>query len=300
MITVFGSINIDFIGEVKRLPSPGETVAGSRLVIAPGGKGANQALAAARDGGSVRMVGAVGRDRYAGSALKLLRDGGVDLRDVAAVDEPTGTALIMVDEGGENIIAVLPGANERASTDQLKITASDTLLMQLEVPLAEVERAARVAKQAGARVILNAAPMQPVDTFIDAVDVLVVNEGEALMLADEERDPVSAARSLANDGRTVIVTLGARGAVALRGDRSFEAPALEVEPVDAVGAGDTFCGVLASGLSRGVGLEEATRRAVVAGSLATLKAGAQPAMPTKARIDATFSRRSRPGAANPR
>ncbi len=164
MITVFGSVNLDLIGSVKRLPKPGETVPGGDFRTSPGGKGANQALAAARAGAPVRMVGGVGNDSFAGEALALLREGGVDLASIRTVGGPTGVALILVESSGENVIAVIPGANgqvNEADAAAVECAPDDVLLLQLEVPVSAVESAARSAGNVGARVLLNFAPFRP-------------------------------------------------------------------------------------------------------------------------------------------
>jgi len=299
MITVFGSVNIDLVSRTARLPRPGETVPGSDYRLIPGGKGANQALAARRAGASVRMVGAVGNDDMAAAALAELEAGGVDLSGVKRDGATTGMAVITVDDHAENTIVLSPGANSRLSASDLTpgaIGAGDTLLLQMETPFEESLAAARAAKAAGARVILSIAPFLPVErsAFAD-VDIILVNETEAADLARHlgllpGSDGAGTVTKLAAAlGRTVIATLGPDGAVAATGAETISVPALKVVPVDTTGAGDTFCGVLAALLDEGADLAGAMRRAAVAGSLACAKAGAQPSFPLREAIELSLS-----------
>lgn len=299
MITVFGSVNIDLVSRTARLPRPGETVPGSDYSLIPGGKGANQALAARRAGAAVRMVGAVGHDDMAAAALAELEAGGVDLTGVKRDGATTGMAVITVDDHAENTIVLSPGANARLVAGDLApgaIGAGDTLLLQMETPFAESLRAARQAKAAGARVILSIAPFLPVEraAFAD-VDIILVNETEAADLARHlgllpGSDGAATVTKLAAElGRTVIATLGPDGAVAATGTETISVPALKVVPVDTTGAGDTFCGVLAALLDEGADLATAMRRASVAGSLACAKAGAQPSFPLREAIELSLA-----------
>lgn len=294
MITVFGSTNLDQIGTVSRLPKPGETVAGGTFSMAPGGKGANQALAARRAGADVLHVSAVGDDAFADLALALLKEGGVDLSRMRKAEAATGIAMIFVDAGGENVIAILPGANGTVSPEDAEwglanLTATDTLLVQQEVPQAATRKALEIAREKGARSVLNTAPFLP-DTarLAPLADIVVANETEFSLLTGRPIDQLDAAMQdwVNRTGRTIVVTLGAEGARARTPDGPINVPAHKVKPVDTVGAGDTFCGYLAAGLDAGYGLEAALRRAAVAGSLACLKPGAQPAIPMKADVDA--------------
>ncbi|MBL8574018.1 MAG: ribokinase [Hyphomicrobiaceae bacterium] len=296
MITVFGSINVDLVTRVARLPKPGETVAGDDYLLVAGGKGANQALAAARAGAAVRMIGAVGADIFAETALAALRAADVDLAGVATVAAPTGLAAITVDARGENVIALAGGANRHASASQLAgiaLAPADCLLLQMEVDPVETLKAAAMAKAAGARVILSLAPftLLPAAAFA-GVNLVLVNETEAADLAaslgiaapDETALLVALAARL---GIGVVATLGPRGAIAAFADgQTARADALAITPVDTTAAGDTFAGVLAAGLDAGLAFETALRRAAIAGSLACLKPGAQPSLPTAAEIDA--------------
>ncbi len=293
MITVFGSINVDLVTRVAQSPAPGETVRGSDYALIPGGKGANQALAARRAGARVRLIGAIGDDFLARVALTELDAAGVELAGVARLPGPTGVAIITVDEKGENTIVVAPGANARASAGALRpdtFAPGDTLLLQMEVPFAENVAAARIARAAGARVILSVAPYAPLGLAdASAFDMLVVNEHEAADLARHHgitpgvADATVAALALGL-GRTVIATLGPDGAVAAGAEATVRVPALQVKVVDTTGAGDTFCGVLAAWLDEGASLRTAMARAAVAGSLSVTRAGAQPSFPTRAEI----------------
>ena len=296
MITVFGSTNLDQIGTVSRLPKPGETVAGGTFSMAPGGKGANQALAARRAGAEVRHVSAAGDDAFADLALDLLKQGGVDLSQMRRAEAATGIAMIFVDAAGENVIAILPGANgtvspEDATRGLADLKAGDTVLVQQEVPQAATRKALEIAREKGARSILNTAPFLP-DTakLAPLADIVVANETEFSLLTGRPIDQLDMAMQdwVNRTGRTIVVTLGPEGARARTPDGPIAVPAHKVKPVDTVGAGDTFCGYLAAGLDAGHSLETALRRAAIAGSLACLKPGAQPAIPMKADVDAVI------------
>ena len=294
MITVFGSTNLDQIGTVSRLPKPGETVAGGTFSMAPGGKGANQALAARRAGAEVRHVSSVGDDAFADLALDLLKKGGVDLAQMRKAEAATGIAMIFVDESGENVIAILPGANGTVSAEDAvrglaDLKSGDTVLLQQEVPQSATKKALEIAREKGARSVLNTAPFLP-DTakLAPLADIVVANETEFSLLTGRPIDQLDAAMHdwVNQTGRTIVVTLGPDGARARTPDGPITVPAHKVKPVDTVGAGDTFCGYLAAGLDAGYSLETALRRAAIAGSLACLKPGAQPAIPTRAEVDA--------------
>ena len=288
MILVFGSINIDVVVPVPALPQPGETVLGGDYALLPGGKGANQALAARRAGATVDMAGAIGGDAFAGLALANLRAEGVGLDLVRTVERPTGCALIMVQDGGENVIAVASGANRDANTAAVPdamLGPGTMLVCQMEVPPEQNWALVRRARAAGARILLNLAPAGPVPLdVLGEIDVLVANRGEAAALGG---DPAELARCLRE---ALIVTLGADGSVAFFADGGrIDIPAPAIEPVDTTGAGDAFVGVLAAGLDGGLGLDAALRRAVAAGALACLAKGAQTALPSRAAIDAAVA-----------
>ncbi|SFV38503.1 ribokinase [Devosia crocina] len=294
MIVVFGSSNLDQVGTVSRLPEPGETVAGGTFSMAPGGKGANQALAACRAGANVRHVSAVGDDAFADMALELLVAGGVDLTEVRKAHAATGIAMIFVDADGENVIAILPGANGTVSPEDAErtlgtLTGADTILVQQEVPQAATRRALEIAREKGARSVLNTAPFLP-DTpdLAPLADIVVANETEFALLSGRPIDELDAAMDewVRKTGRTIVVTLGPDGARAVSPEGKVSVPAHKVTPVDTVGAGDTFCGYLAASLDAGLDLERSMRRAAVAGSLACLNPGAQPAIPLARDVDA--------------
>lgn len=273
-ITVVGSINLDLVTSVERLPRRGETVTATGLARYPGGKGANQALAAQRAGASVRLVGGVGEDPEAVEALALLRQGGLDLTGVTVTAAPTGLALIAVDEDGENQIVVVPGANHAISPAEVDTSSADLVLCQLEIPL---EVVARAAETSSGMFCLNTAPAVPLPVeILERTDLLIMNEGERDALSD----------SLAGVQALVVVTLGAAGAKAYRSGRLVaEAQPPPVEPVDTVGAGDAFCGALVVALMSGRSVASALRWACAAGALATTRPGAQPSLPDRTEIE---------------
>jgi ribokinase len=291
VIVIFGSINVDLTVPVPRLPQPGETVLGGEYALLPGGKGANQALAALRAGAEVVLAGAVGADSFAGIALDLLRREGVDTRLVQVLEQPTGCAAIMVSNDGENTIAVAPGANAKARSDQVPddlLGANTTLVAQMEVPPNETALLIRRLRACGGRSVLNLAPALPIDVgLFEEIDILVANEGEAAATGLDHRRLAYRLR------QGLVVTRGAAGATAiLRNGNTIEVPALKIEPVDTTGAGDTFVGVLAAALDLGSTLETALRRASAAAGLACMARGAQTAMPNAMAIAAAVDRLS--------
>ena len=284
MIYVFGSLNVDFFMNVDKLPTPGETVIGGDYFTAPGGKGANQAAAAARSGGTVAMFGLVGDDQWAATPIQALADFGVDISGVGKTTEAgTGYASIMIDAQGENTIAVASGANLKASAGRLKqagLSAGDYLILQMEVDTAANWQALEIAKTAGVTTVLNVAPAAPVpDTALAQVDYLVVNEIEARTvaqsLATDDIEAMARALSISHDLIT-IVTLGPDGALATSGEKIIRVPALPVTAVDTTGAGDAFIGTLVAALAEGLDLEAAMRRGCVGAALACTKPGAMP------------------------
>ncbi len=292
MILVFGSLNMDFILQVEHLPEPGETVLTPEHATAPGGKGANQAVAAARAGGDVAMAGCVGPDDYGRELTAIMTGEGIDMSRVATATRPTALAVVTVDREGANQIVVSSGANRearQACVGDDVLGAATTLLLQREVPVDECAALARRARNAGVRVILNAAPAGPVEC--DALDFLIVNEVEAQAVARESGleglAPVDLAHHLArHDGVTTVVTLGERGAIAVGPGETWRIGSLVIRPVDTVGAGDAFCGTLAAALDMDMPLPRALRRASVAGALACLEPGAMPALPCSEAVDA--------------
>jgi ribokinase len=304
-IVVLGSLNADLVVAVPRLPRPAETVLGDRLRTFPGGKGANQAVAAARLGGSVCMVGRVGQDAFGDLLLQSLAADGVD---TAAVDrdpdEPTGVALILVEEGGQNLIAVAPGANARVGPREVEraadhLNSESVLLLELEVPLPVVDSAAVAAHQRGSRVILNAAPATAVlpEGLLRHVDVLVVNEVEAATLFGSSvqslEDAAAAGRAALEQGTgAAIVTLGAAGAVVVQPAGVSPIGAYPVVAVDTTAAGDAFVGALALSLLRGADLVAAARLGSAAGAAAVTRPGAQSSLPTPADVQALLDKGS--------
>ena len=292
MIVVFGSLTMDLLFSVPVLPGPGETVLGRDCDRAPGGKGANQAVAAARAGAEVALAGCVGRDAFGDELLEAVAAAGPDCGCVRRADAPTAVAAVAVAADGENQIVVAAGANlaaTAASVSAAMLERCTTLVMQREVPGREVRALARRARAVGGRVIMNAAPAGPIEPGM--LDVVVANAGESVALAAalglEERAPERIATRLAHDhGLSAVVTLGAEGAVAAASGERWRIGSLAVRPVDTVGAGDAFVGTLAAALDSSQGLAEALRRASVAGALACLKPGAMPALPDAAEVDA--------------
>lgn len=299
MITVFGSINMDLVAIGKRLPKPGETISGDSFATAAGGKGANQALAAQRAGTKTAMAGAVGDDSFATDALVLLRTAGADLSQVKTTAGATGTAVILIGEGGENMISVIPGANASVNAGDAKATigkmqSGDTLLLQFEVPADAIEMALREAKAKGITTVINTAPLtEDAKRLAPLADIVVANETEfELLLGADNLSPEAREAKLLEEhqqsGQTIIVTLGADGVIAARNGKLYHASGLKIEPVDTVGAGDTFCGYLAASLDAGMDFEKALTRAAAAGSLACTKSGAQPSIPMAKEVDASI------------
>jgi len=289
MIVVFGSINLDLIFPLPHIPRSGETVLGPSVRIEPGGKGANQAVAAARDNARVVMAGAVGRDALGEGALALLRDAGVDLSRVIAAEASTGCAAISVDPLGNNAIAVGSGANLMAREAQIEdalLGPATTLMLQMEVPASETAALIRRARVRGARIILNLAPAAalPPDA-LRAVDLLLVNETEGDWLADHLGVRGGGAALRAALGTSVVRTLGGEGLEAATAERTWRVPARAITPVDTTAAGDCFAGVLAAALDRGTGLDRALHRATAAAALCCTRAGSQSSLPSAAAID---------------
>ena len=287
-VFVVGSINQDFVLRLKRRPEPGETVTDAELSLHPGGKGANGAIAAARLGAQVTMLGRVGEDAFGRELVENLRENGVDTSRVEAVSgTPTGSAFVTVTPDGENAIIVSPGANRRFGPDEVEaahdLREADVVVAQLEVGVETVERAARIVAGTRGRLLLNLAPPRELpDDLLRLCDPLVVNEHEAAFLLGEEATPEESIQRLLELGpASVVVTLGAAGAVFATGGAPPERiPAPEVEAVDTTGAGDAFVGALAAKLAEGVPLEEAVPYAVLAGAVAVTREGAQGSLPT--------------------
>jgi ribokinase len=310
VIVVVGSLNVDLVVPVSRFPTSGETLLGGDYARHPGGKGANQAVAAARAGARVHMLGRVGDDAFGAWLVRGLEDDGIDTGGVRALaGVPTGVAFISVDEHAQNCIIVSPGANARLAPDDLAAAAFEgarVVLLQLEVPLPTVLAAARLGRAAGARVVLNLAPAQALgrDALSD-VDVLIVNEHEAALLLADHGDAADtgttgdavraaqerAARRLTELVPSAVVTLGADGAVWAEGGESGTVPGFAVEAVDTTAAGDAFVGALGAALADGGSVRDALRFACAAGALAVTRPGAQPSLPRADEIRAFLEER---------
>ncbi len=296
-IVVVGSSNTDMIIRVDRIPRPGETILGGEFVRAPGGKGANQAVAAARAGGLVSFVARVGADALGDEAIVGFLAEGIDVSTVFRdVEAPSGVALIFVAQDGENAIAVASGANGWLSATDIErarsaFAGAGTLLMQLETPLESVVAAARLGRELGHRILLNPAPAQPLpDELLRMVSILTPNEAEAELLTGIAVTGVSearrAARALRERGASVvIITLGSRGAFLCADEGEALVPSFRVEAVDSTAAGDVFNGALAVALTEQRTLIEAVRFANAAAALSVTKLGAQPSVPTRLEIE---------------
>ncbi len=282
-VIIVGSINADLVVVTERLPAAGETTTGGTFAQHGGGKGANQAVAAARLGAAVTMVGAVGDDDLGGAALRALHDEGVDITQIAVVEEPTGVALIVVDKHGENQIAVASGANATPFLGKLDLHGKGVMLLSHEVSAEVVERAARAAADAGWPVVLNPAPARALPDVPMAV--LTPNRTEAAELSGED-EPEAAARVLADrTGAAVLITLGGDGALLLEpGGEPQRLPATNVDVVDTTGAGDTVNGALAAELANGASLKDAAAFALRAAAISTTKPGARGGMPRREEV----------------
>jgi ribokinase len=293
-LVVVGSYNRDTVLRVPRFPRPGETLAALSLARFHGGKGGNQAVAAARSGAQVAIRAAIGTDEAGAEALALWRAEGVDAAAVERISgAPTGEALILVDEAGENQIVILGGAND-ALPAQAGIPAigdAALVLAQLETPIEATLAAFRAARRAGAATLLNAAPARPLpEEALALTDILIVNETEAALLLGRAGEAEVLARALApRHARGVVLTAGAAGAFWACGDEVLHAPAPPTEVVDSTGAGDAFIGAFAAALVEGLAGREALRRGVAAGSLACRRAGAVPSLPRREAIEALLA-----------
>jgi len=293
MILVFGSINLDLIFDMEALPAPGETLLARGMRTEPGGKGANQAVAAARDGAEVALYGAVGQDSFANPAQAGLESAGVDVWGIDAIPGATGVASIVTDRSGRNAIAVAPGANLKARQDKVPdefLDEATIVLMQMECDATETARLIARASAAGARVILNLAPAADLPlAALKNTYLIIVNEQEAQVLARRVGGGADAA-SIANKlGVGVLRTLGADGSEACIDGVTHVVAAHTVEAVDTTAAGDCFVGVLAAALDRGLDLPAAMKRASVAAALACTKRGSQGSLPQAAEIDAAIN-----------
>jgi ribokinase len=300
MITVFGSLNVDYVFQVAQLPAPGETVLATNMEVLPGGKGGNQALAAAKAGAKVNMVGAVGKDGLGDIAMAGLMAAGVNTSAVTQSLKPTGTAAINVDAAGENAITVSAGANLEAtgeSLDASQLNPQTTLLLQMEVSMSAMTDLIQQCRAVVANIVWNLAPMQSIELpVLQQVDYLIVNEGELAQLhadlhnsSDSGDSASTGAEQQAQDvvaltGQSIVVTLGADGTLAVHENSVLRVPALPISPIDTVGAGDAFTGAFTAAIDAGVSFHQAMRWGSVAGGLACLETGAQSALPTRAQI----------------
>jgi ribokinase len=297
-IVVVGSTNLDMVVQATHIPQPGETVLGGRFTMIPGGKGANQAVAAARMGAEVTFIARVGADAFGTQALEQFR--GEDIRTDFIVRDPEeahGVALILVDQNGENAIAVAPGANARVSPEDVDraedaFAACDAVLLQLEIPLSAVERAIALAKKHDKRVMLNPAPYTALpDALLAQIDLLTPNETEAEMLLGGGQAGLggiaNTAEELLRRGvGCVIVTLGKEGVFVVTPEAQYHVPGKHVKAVDTTAAGDAFSGALAVGLAEGTEFRQAVRRAIAASALSVTRVGAQSSLPTRAEVEA--------------
>jgi ribokinase len=299
-VCVLGGVNLDHVARVTELPRPGETVASRSLTQYPGGKGANQAVAAARLGAQTRLLGAVGQDGAGDVMLEFLVGAGVSVAGVhRETGAPTGQAFITVDDAARNMIVVAAGANAlygvqaAASAD---LIGARVLLTQFEATLSAIETVFTRPEAAGALKILNTAPaLADGAPLLALADILILNETELASFAGLDAEPadpdaaIAAARSLTRPGQAVLATLGAAGAVAVRGDEVFRVPGLSQRAVDTTGAGDCFCGALAAGLDQGLALPAAMAFANAAAALSVTRPGAAASMPTAAEVEALLA-----------
>lgn len=300
-IVIFGSINMDLVVRGERLPLPGETIHGQRFFTAPGGKGANQAVASARLQAETRIIGCVGDDLFGSTLIDSMHADGVDTTHVRVIDQTsTGVALITVSETGENTIVLAAGANAHHGTEELaalrdilrQTAAHHVLLLQLEIDLRQVEEATRIAKASGMTVILDPAPARPLpDALFQNISLLTPNESEAALLVGYPLSSNAAVEQaaldlLARGCEQIVIKLGGRGAYWTDGTQTVWLKPFPVTAVDTVAAGDAFNGAVAAALSKGLAMSEALRWGMAAGALSVTCEGAQPSLPTLAELEA--------------
>ena len=293
-VLVIGSLNADLVVRAPHFPQPGETISGGDLHIIPGGKGANQAVAAARQGASVAMLGRVGQDGFGDFLLDNLKNNHVEISNIERDDASTGTAIIVVDENGQNSIVLSAGANGKVSpadVDHASALRPSLILLQLEIPTLTVFHAAQYARKNNIRVILNPAPAKPLpDELISLADFIIPNETELSLLTGLEVKDIPSAEQAAKvllkrGAKNVIVTLGEKGALFVSSKQVTHVDTYKVDVVDTTAAGDAFIGGFASALLRGFEIEEAVKYANACGALAATKFGAQPSLPTKEEVE---------------
>ena len=295
-ITVVGSTNIDMVMQVAHLPQLGETVTDATYAQVFGGKGANQAVAAARTGGDVSFVTHLGNDIYVDSIIQNFNEDGIDLSRLYRTDEiNSGMALIMFDKSGNNYLSVSPGSNYHLTPDKIDecealIAESAIVVLQMEIPIESNVRVMELAKKHGVKVMLNLAPARAFDrAWLPYLDYLVVNEVEATMASGVEVYSIESARRASEElldmgCRGIVVTMGSLGAIYVTREEEIFSPAIKVKAVDTTSAGDTFCGALAVGLTEGMGASEAMRFASVAAGISTTRIGAQPSIPSRGEV----------------
>ncbi|EMD28008.1 ribokinase [Amycolatopsis azurea] len=282
-VLVIGSANADLVVPVDRRPGGGETVLGGDTILSPGGKGANTAVAAARLGADVALLGAVGDDPYGELLKRSLAESGVNTDSVRTSDRPTGIAYITVTPDGENSILVSPGANSALRPEDVDLDGAEIVVLSLEIPLETVERAVAKAVEKGVKTLLNLSPAAELSAkTLQGLDVLLVNEHEAAFLLGGEAD---FPKLLDLGPKAAVVTLGAKGAAVVTADGVTEVPSPKVEAVDTTGAGDAFAGALATALAKGEELADAARKAVKVAAITVTRQGAQPSYPTASELE---------------
>ncbi len=300
-ILVIGSSNTDLIVKVKKFPVAGETIEGISFLQAMGGKGANQALAAHKLGGDVKFITCLGKDANGQNSLKYYEQEGLDVSLSLIIDEvPSGTAMIWVEESGENCIVITPGANRMLTPKYIydveeAIAAADIVLLQMEIPYDTVKTVCDIARKYQKKIMLNVAPARQLDSqLLKKIDILVVNETEAELISEEKIKDVGKEkvvdRLLDKGVQTVVLTLGKQGCYFKNDQTTHFFPAFQVDPLDTTGAGDTFCGALAAELSRGHTWDEALQFATAASAICVTRMGAQPSIPAENEVGEFLNR----------